>query len=112
MYSAISVAYKQSYHLFIRLSEDHLKLDIVVSQGPTPSLLWASLGTLDPVMLWRGIRHLNSKSGDLIHQQAIISRVGNNEYFRYCERSFPKITFLTRRGAWGSVRERQQPCIS
>jgi len=48
--------------LFIRLSGDHLKLDIVVSQGPTPSELWPSPGTLDPVMLWRGIRYVNLKS--------------------------------------------------
>jgi len=99
-------------HLFIRLSEDHLKLDIVVSQGPTPSVMWASLRTLYPAMLWRGIRYSNSESVDLIHQHATISCVHNNEYFRYCERSVPRITFLTRHGAWGSVREREQPCIS
>lgn len=92
-------------HLFIMLSEDHLKLDIVVSQGPTPSELWASPGTLDPAMLWRGIRYLNLECEGLIHQHVTISCVGNNEYFRYC-------TFLTRHGAWGSVIEWEQPCVS
>lgn len=57
----------RAIHLFIRLSEDHLKLDIVVSQGSTPSVLWASPGTLDPAMLWRGIRYSNSESRDLTH---------------------------------------------
>jgi hypothetical protein len=44
------------------LSEDHLKLDIVVSQGLTPSVLWARPGTLGLAMLWRGIRYSNSES--------------------------------------------------
>ena len=102
----------RAIHSFVRLSEDHLKLGIVVSQWPTPSVLWASPGTSDPAMLWRGIRYSNSESGDLIHQHATISHVGYKEYFRYCEKSVPKIAFLTRHGAWGSVRDREQPCIS
>jgi hypothetical protein len=94
-------------HLFVMLSEDHLKLDVIVSRRLTPSELWASPGTLDPAMLWRGIRYLNLESEDLIHHHATISRVGNNKCFRYCEKSVPKITFLTMHGAWGSVRERE-----
>jgi hypothetical protein len=31
----------------------------------------------------------------------------NNKYRRNCEKSVPKIAFLTRLGAWGSVREKR-----
>jgi len=33
--------------------------------------------------------------------------MGNNKYHRNCEKSVPKIAFLTRCGAWGSVREKR-----
>jgi hypothetical protein len=61
--------------------------------------------TLHTLLLYgRGIGYSNSESGDPIGYRAAICRVGNNEYFKNCERSVSKSTCVTRLGAGGSVK--------
>jgi hypothetical protein len=84
----------------------------VVMQGSNLSVLWAGLEH-QTLHHYRGkIWLLNSESGDLIQSRATISNMLNNDYCGNCKSSFPKITSLTRLGARGSVRDREQPCTT